>query len=160
MNKFDQYTPRYLVQQQLRRELEEQQKQEAREERRPLAIIAATVVLPIALGLFTVGKAMYSTLTLAGDELAQQIEEASKDIELARNAGSIRVIITYSDEAEINHIRKKLELMGYEVSSTQTKGSYLTSGGKGTKFFRVGDHKFSDEYDLYAYLNSIEGGAK
>ena len=156
MNKFDQYTPRYLVQQQLRQELEAQQREEAREQRRPLIIIASSVVLPMILGLYVVGQNMYNALTLAGTELAEQVEEANKDVDLVENKGKIRVIITYSDGAEIHHIRKKLERMGYEVSSTQTKGTFRTD----SKQFRVEDHKFSDEYDLYAYLNSINGGAK
>lgn len=155
MNKFDQYTPRYLVQQQLRRELEAQQKEEARDQMRPLIIIASSVVLPMILGLYVVGQNMYNALTLAGTEIAQQAE-ASKTVDLVENKGKIRVIITYSDGAEIHHIRKKLERMGYEVSSTQTKGSFRTDA----KQFRVEDHKFSDENDLYAYLNSIDGGAK
>ena len=156
MNKFDQYTPRYLVQQQLRRELEAQQREEERDQRRPLIIIASSVVLPMILGLYVVGQNMYNALTAAGTELAQQVEEANKDVDLVENKGKIRVIITYSDGAEIHHIRKKLERMGYEVSSTQTKGTFRTD----SKQFRVEDHKFSDEYDLYAYLNSINGGAK
>ena len=77
-----------------------------------------------------------------------------------RLEGNIRVIITYSDQAEIHHIMKKLQRMGYEVSSTQTKGTYITGALGGVKQFRVEDHKFSNEYDLYAYLNSINGGAK
>ena len=100
MNKFDQYTPRYLVQQQLRQELEAQQKEEAREQRRPLIIIASSVVLPMVLGLYIVGQNMYNALTAAGTELAQQVEEANKDVDLVENKGKIRVIITYSDGAE------------------------------------------------------------
>lgn len=160
MSNFDQFTPRYLVQKQLKQEFESQRKEEERDARRPLIILASSVVIPIALGLYTVGSTMYSTLTQAGTEIAHQVEEANKDIDLARNEGNIRVIITYSDQAEIHHIMKKLQRMGYEVSSTQTKGTYITGALGGVKQFRVEDHKFSNEYDLYAYLNSINGGAK
>lgn len=141
----DQYKPRYLVRQELDR-LDRQRAQEERRDDNRLAMILAGVIC------LTLAFPLYRGVRLALELYEKSSEEVVKMVEnyqsLDLDHGSGHVTIVWDGKADIHHIIKKLELRGYKVSSTRSKGIY--SGGK---VFRFGNESFGNEFDLYDYLN-------
>ena len=141
----DQYKPRYL----LRKQMLDEQRAASRQDRRDWIIVYGVLAfvfsIPIYFLIWSYISTSYDLYNNSVIEIQRQVDMYNGTTDLVR--GDDRVIITYSDRADIHHIVKKLRLFGYEVSTTKTKGYYSAK-----KYFRVDSELFESEYDLYRYL--------